>query len=245
MQCNNLIRHRVTYGDTLYELAKQYGVPLSDILRDNPTVNPRRMHIGDIIHICLDRRLHPSITEPAFPPRPEEDMALCGNMRRAWQDHAVWTRMTMNSLLGNQPDLPYNEARLLRTAEAIAAVFEPYFGAENAAAIQKLITEHIQAVGQWMQDVKMGNTAHIPVSEQAMRDNARAIVESMVRLSPNYTRAVLGDMLMRHLDLIEEQVMAILAGDFAKSIDAFERYEKEARDMADAFSMGLTGQLFC
>lgn len=43
--------HFVEGGDTLSKIAKQYGVSLNDLLRANPTVNPKAMQIGQQIVI--------------------------------------------------------------------------------------------------------------------------------------------------------------------------------------------------
>jgi LysM repeat protein len=46
--------HRVTGGDTLSKIAKEYGVTLSELQRANPTVNPRALQIGQEIVIPED-----------------------------------------------------------------------------------------------------------------------------------------------------------------------------------------------
>jgi LysM repeat protein len=43
--------HYVESGDTLSKIAKQYGVSLNDILKANPSVNPRALQIGQQIII--------------------------------------------------------------------------------------------------------------------------------------------------------------------------------------------------
>ena len=51
--CNGVI-HRVVAGDTLYKLAKLYGVRLIDIMKENPYVNVYNLQIGDEICIPTD-----------------------------------------------------------------------------------------------------------------------------------------------------------------------------------------------
>lgn len=43
--------HRVAEGDTLSRIARQYGVPLQDLLDANPGIDPRRIRIGQDVHL--------------------------------------------------------------------------------------------------------------------------------------------------------------------------------------------------
>lgn len=49
-RCNGTM-HTIREGDTLYELSRQYNVPLSVILRSNPYVDVYNLQIGD--EVCI------------------------------------------------------------------------------------------------------------------------------------------------------------------------------------------------
>lgn len=48
--------HKVVAGDTLYKLAKLYGVRLIDILKENPYVNVYNLQPGD--EICIPTEVY-------------------------------------------------------------------------------------------------------------------------------------------------------------------------------------------
>lgn len=52
-RCHGKI-HQVVAGDTMYKIAKKYGVRLVDILKANPYVNVYNLQIGDEICVPTD-----------------------------------------------------------------------------------------------------------------------------------------------------------------------------------------------
>ena len=50
MDCSGML-HVVEKGDTLYKIAKKYGVPLSKVMYANPYVNVYNLQVGD--EICV------------------------------------------------------------------------------------------------------------------------------------------------------------------------------------------------
>lgn len=43
--------HTIAKGDTLYMIAKQYGVKLDDLMKSNPQIDPYHLKVGDVICI--------------------------------------------------------------------------------------------------------------------------------------------------------------------------------------------------
>lgn len=43
--------YRVQRGDTLYSISRKYQVSLRNLMRANPQVHPKRLRVGDVIHI--------------------------------------------------------------------------------------------------------------------------------------------------------------------------------------------------
>lgn len=54
-KCSGTV-HRVVAGDTMYKIAKQYGVRLVDILKENPYVNVYNLQVGD--EICVPTEVY-------------------------------------------------------------------------------------------------------------------------------------------------------------------------------------------
>lgn len=54
-ECRGM-KHKVVQGDTLYKIAKLYGIRLIDILKENPYVNVYNLQEGD--EICVPTQLY-------------------------------------------------------------------------------------------------------------------------------------------------------------------------------------------
>lgn len=46
-----LVQYQINAGDTLYRIAKQFGLSVDDLLAANPTVTPTRLRIGQLLDI--------------------------------------------------------------------------------------------------------------------------------------------------------------------------------------------------
>ncbi len=53
--CKGVI-HRVVQGDTLYKIAKMYGVRLVDVMKENPYVNVYNLQVGD--EVCVPTEIY-------------------------------------------------------------------------------------------------------------------------------------------------------------------------------------------
>jgi LysM repeat protein len=64
--------HVVTRGETLYSIARQHGVPVSQLLQANPGLQPEKLHAGDILRLPgAPQKLAAPTTSPAQPSRSE------------------------------------------------------------------------------------------------------------------------------------------------------------------------------
>ncbi len=50
------VTHEVKKGETLWAIAQRYGTTTDAILRDNESINPKRLHIGDILLVNVNNR---------------------------------------------------------------------------------------------------------------------------------------------------------------------------------------------
>lgn len=53
-----MVIHVVRSGDSIYSIAQEYGVPVSQILNDNQLVDPARLAVGQTIVIRFPRQVH-------------------------------------------------------------------------------------------------------------------------------------------------------------------------------------------
>jgi len=156
--------------------------------------------------------------------------------------------MLLISIAHRLSDLGAVTARLMQNPDDIAEIFARYYSPDTAAAISRLLTEHLQIGSQLITDLRDGNTAGADALTRQWYINADKMADAFAGINPYYDRREMRDMLHRHLELTTQEVAARLAGDFSADIKAFDAVEEEALGMADLFSAGIMlqfPQMFC
>jgi hypothetical protein len=64
-------------------------------------------------------------------------------MRVLWEDHIVWTRMAIISIVDDRPDQSFAVERLLRNQDDIGNAIKPFYGEAAGNALTALLREHI------------------------------------------------------------------------------------------------------
>lgn len=128
----NPILYTIKPGDTLYNLAIQFGTTVHDIINTNLSLDPYNLRIGQQIYI-YPNNYWVSINQ----------VNLLKKMNLAWEQHIMWTRMLLISIAENLKDLDATKARLLQNPKDIANIFRIYYGNAVANKIQELLTEHL------------------------------------------------------------------------------------------------------
>jgi hypothetical protein len=70
-------------------------------------------------------------------------LRLHDRLRKLWEDHITWTRLTIVSFAAELPDLQPTLERLLRNQQDIGDAIEPFYGPKAADRLTALLTEHI------------------------------------------------------------------------------------------------------
>ena len=100
----NPILHTIRPGDTLYNLAMQYGTTVQNIIDTNLALEPYSLRVGQQIYIYPNEHYWVSINE----------VRLLEQMNLVWEQHIMWTRMLLISIAENLKDLDATQARLLQ-----------------------------------------------------------------------------------------------------------------------------------
>lgn len=48
---NDFIFYTIKLGDTPYKIAKSFNLSLDDLIKNNPTINPIKLIVGEILYI--------------------------------------------------------------------------------------------------------------------------------------------------------------------------------------------------
>jgi LysM repeat protein len=239
----HLIYYTIKPGDTIYNLASQYNIPAASIITANPGIYPYNLMIGQQIRIPTasnnnppgTRRVRISSISPG-------ELKLRNALRKLWEQHVAWTRMTILSAAADAPDLSVTANRLLRNAADMAAALKPYYGETNAANFGRLIHDHLTIAMQLVTAAKQGNA---PAAQEAQRQwyaNADQIADYVHTLNPYIDRDAFRKMLYTHLALTKEEAVNRLNHNYEKDTALYDQIEDEVLDMADMMSAGIVRQ---
>lgn len=162
--------------------------------------------------------------------------------RRLWIDHVSWTRDYIISALNNLPNKDAVLERLLKNQEDIGNSLKPYYGNEAGDKVTELLKEHITLAGKVVAAAKESNKEDLEKYSKLWYENADKIADYLAKLNPHWSKPVLKDLLYKHLQLLTEQVAAMLSKDWAKDINAYDRGEDHIIKLADAISYGIIKQ---
>ena len=168
---------------------------------------------------------------------------LHDGMRKLWEQHVAWTRLTIVSFAANTPDLPATQARLLRNQTDIGNAIKPYYGRAAGNQLTGLLREHITGAVAVLQAAKAGDTAALAAAKDAWYANGRQIADFLNAANPrNWPRATLRSMMRTHLDQTIQEAVAQLTGDYAASVRMYDEIEDHILTMADTLSSGIIAQ---
>lgn len=75
-------------------------------------------------------------------------------MRMLWEQHIVWTRMTIISIIKDLPDVDLVTNRLLRNPLDFKRVLKPFYGDEIASKFSELFKSHLVIAAQLVKAAK-------------------------------------------------------------------------------------------
>lgn len=230
----NPILYTIRPGDTLFNLANQFGTTPQDIINTNLALDPYSLRIGQQIYIYpgMSSNNRWSISQ----------VELLKRMNLSWEQHIMWTRMLLISIAENLKDLDATEARLLQNPKDMANIFRKYYRDAIADKIEQLLTQHL-VIGKNLiialknKDQKLANDL-----TDKWYKNADDMANLFSRINPFYPREKTKNMLYDHLDLTTDEITARLRKDYKADINAFDKVQQEALKMSQFFVDGIFRQ---
>jgi hypothetical protein len=164
-------------------------------------------------------------------------------MRKLWEDHIVWTRLTIVSFAAGGPDLQPTLDRLLQNQEDIGDAIKPFYGRKAAAKLTALLKEHINGAVDVLVAAKAPDQQAFEQANQAWYANGREIADFLHRANPRFWgQDMMRSMMRTHLDQTLAEAAHRLAGDFAADIRDYEAIHRHILRMADALSGGIVAE---
>lgn len=172
----------------------------------------------------------------------EQEIRLSNAMRLTWEQHVYWTRMTINSIAFNLPDLDAVTARLLRNATDMGNLLAPFYGNRIAERFSNLIRNHLVIAAELVQAAKAGNQNAVADAEKRWYANGAEISKFLSTINPFISEIKFREMFFEHLELTIQEALFILQSNFNASINVFDKIEANALEMADTLTIAIVKQ---
>ncbi|WP_205683859.1 acetylglutamate kinase [Brevibacillus migulae] len=158
-------------------------------------------------------------------------------LRALWEQHIYWTRLVVNSIIGETPDQGETIKRLL-----FAAVLEPFYGTAIASKFAELLRGHLTIAAELVQALHKGNFAAAADAQRRWFANADDIAIFLGRINPYWSTEEWRRMMHEHLTLLSSEVASRIAGNYAENIALNDRIEPQVLGMADVMTVGIIHQ---
>lgn len=169
-------------------------------------------------------------------------MDLLNEIRMLWEQHSVWTRMTITSLVLDLPDVDLVVNRLLRNPVDFGIALKPYYGEKIASKFSDLLKSHLVIAAQLVKAAKAGDKKKAADAEKKWYDNADEIAFFISSINPYWSQEEWKIMLHHHLALVKAEAIDMLTKNYASGIAIYDEIESQALEMADSMSRGIIKQ---
>jgi len=163
-------------------------------------------------------------------------------MRRLWSDHVIWTREYVVAAIADAPDAGVVANRLLKNQEDIGNAVVPFYGEAAGKALTDLLKQHIMIAVDIIDAAKKGEDARFKDANQKWDRNAEQIAGLLSSANPHWPKADVVDLLMQHLNLTRNEVVARLQQNWEADVDAFDQIFTEILTVSDVLASGIVKQ---
>lgn len=170
------------------------------------------------------------------------DFRLQSDMRQLWEDHVFWTHTYLESFLGGLAGTEEVKARLIRNQVDLGDAIKPFYGNDAGDALTGLLKDHISGAVDVVVAAKANDAAALVTAKANWYANGAAIAAFLASANPNWNAADLAAMMVMHLDQTILSATAMIKGDWAAGVVAYDAIEAHIVRMADALSAGIAAQ---
>jgi len=178
-----------------------------------------------------------------FFPRTAKQAAFQDEMRKLWEDHVTWTRLTIVSVVGGADgaelsDKTFTVDRLQANQDHIGAAIVPFFGQAAGNRLATLLHEHIRVAVALVGAAKTGGDVG-DLSAQWYA-NAQEIADFLAAANPRFwPHDAMSTAMKMHLDQTLREAVHRLKHEHPQEIEAYEEAHRHILAMADLLSSGI------
>lgn len=219
-----------------------FDTTIDEIMATNPGLDPQNLFVGQVI--CLNPGLgyFSSSGYVADNEISKSQADLSDYIRKLWEQHVTWTRLTILSLVFDLPDIDFVTNRLLRNPKDFEELLKLLYGDSAAFTFADLFTNHLVIAAELVKAAKAGDSNAAADAEKRWYANADEIADFLASINPYWSREDWKTMLYKHLAMTKDEAVNMLTGKYSESITGFDQIEEQALVMADMMTSGIVNQ---
>jgi len=163
-------------------------------------------------------------------------------IRKLWEQHIVWTRMTLISMIKDLPDVDFVTNRLLQNPIDFKNVLKKFYGDDIASKFSDSFKNHLVIAAELVKAAKAGYSKEAADAEKRWYANADEIANFLSRINPYWSEEYWRTMLYEHLKMTKSEAVNILTNNYEKGITDYDEIENQALKMADVMADGIIKQ---
>jgi phage terminase Nu1 subunit (DNA packaging protein) len=167
---------------------------------------------------------------------------LNNELRRLWEEHIIWTKLTIRAIANNDPDTGLVTNRLLRNATDFGQLFLFFYNPSIAENFAHLMREHLTIAADLVNAAKKGDNYSVMIIDNKWHKNADEIARFLNSINPYFNEINVRNMLYEHLALTKDEAISLLTKKYENAIRLFDEIEIQALMMSDMFLEGLARQ---
>lgn len=165
------------------------------------------------------------------------------DLRKLWEDHAMYTRNVILNIIDNLPGTNEAVIRLLQNQVDIGNAIKPIYGADAGNKLTELLKEHIVIAADLLKAAKANNDTDFKAINTKWFKNADDIATFLSSANQKYWPLDgMKKMMHDHLDLTTQEAVARLKKDYEADITAFDKARAELMEMSDMLAVGIIKQ---
>jgi hypothetical protein len=176
-------------------------------------------------------------------PLPAKAVQTRAALRDLWVGHVFWVRnVAVATLAKNDAAAKAAEEAAVANAKAIAAAFEPYYGAPAKDALFKLLAGHYGAIKAYLLATAAGDAPAQSKATTALTKNADEIAVFLSKANPNLPKDAVNGLLLAHGGHHIQQILELKDGKYEAEAKTWEEMKGHMYVIADALTQALAKQ---
>lgn len=165
------------------------------------------------------------------------------DLRKLWEDHAMYTRNVILNIIDNLPGTDEAVIRLLQNQVDIGNAIKPIYGSDAGNKLTELLKEHIVIAADLLKAAKANIDTDFKAINTKWFKNADDIATFLSSANQKYWPLDgMKKMMHDHLDLTTQEAVARLKKDYEADITAFDKARAELMEMSDMLAVGIIKQ---